>query len=79
MSLKNGTYQLQFVPAGGEPAPGQLAATGEAIGEPIRILPNIPPLFEQQHVSIIHDVCLVFPHHLNDRIFNHIVEGYQSP
>ena len=68
MSLKNGTYQLRFVPAGGAPAPGELAATGEAIGRPVRILPNIPPLFEQQHVSIIHDVCVIFPHHFTDQI-----------
>jgi len=56
MSLKNGIYQLRFVPAGGEPAPGMLAATGEGLGNTVRILPNSPPNFEKQSVSIVHDV-----------------------
>jgi len=51
MSLKNGTYQLQFVPAGGEPVLGEPVATGEAMSRPVRLLPNIPPNFRQQHVS----------------------------
>ena len=38
MSLKNGIYQLRFVPAGGEPAPGELAATGEGLGN------TVPPI-----------------------------------
>ena len=51
MSLKNGTYQLQFIPAGGEPDLGELLATGEAMSRPVRLLPNTPPYFRQQHVS----------------------------
>jgi len=58
MSLKNGIYQLRFVPAGGRPAPGELTATGEALRRPIRILPNTPPYFRNQHVSIVYDLFL---------------------
>jgi len=53
MSLKNGTYQLQFVPAGGEHVLGEPVATGEAMSRPVRLLPNIPPNFSKQHVSIL--------------------------
>jgi len=59
MSLKNGIYQLRFVPAGGEPAPGMLAATGEGLGNTVRILANSPPNFEKQSVSIVHDVDIL--------------------
>jgi len=53
MSLKNGTYQLQFIPAGGEPDLGELLATGEAMSRPVRLLPNTPPYFRQQHVRVL--------------------------
>ena len=56
MSLKNGTYQLQFIPAGGEPDLGELLATGEAMSRPVRLLPNTPPYFSKQHVSVL-DTC----------------------
>jgi len=55
MSLKTGIYQLRFIPAGGEPAPGSPGATGIAIDEAVRILPNIPPLFGKQDVSTVYD------------------------
>jgi len=55
MSLKNGIYQLRFIPAGGERALGDLAATGVAIDKAVRILPNIPPLFGKQDVSVVHN------------------------
>jgi len=76
MSLKNGIYQLRFVPAGGEPAPGMLAATGEGLGNTVRILPNSPPNFEKQSVSIVHDVDILIS---LTNFFDHVVEGRPYP
>ena len=55
MSLKTGIYQLRFIPAGGEPGPRDPGATGMAIDEAVRILPDIPPFFGKQDVSMVHD------------------------